>query len=213
MLILGLFNESSSSTASSSRYAYACRVFLHPLYLPILGCQGSAEWRKPFRYLVNHQDKAVDYKSTGVETHSPIFNISMGAPRTFVVADLDSLGTANREEMNVIEDHTMEHGDLYVLWPEMNENYSHGVPKDPSAKELRVSLVCAMSPSTGSAAWPPTRRLGRSALATPKARKESGGMCAAQQASPPARNASHTGRKSAEKGSAGRRRSATAPRR
>ena len=65
----------------------------------------------------------------------------MGAPRRFVIADLGSLGTADREEMNVIEEHTMQHGDLYVLWPEMNKNYSHGVPKDPSAKELRVSLV------------------------------------------------------------------------
>ena len=94
------------------------------------------------QYLVNHQDKAVDHRSTGdVEDRSPIFNFSFGADRSFVLTALASLHKHRREDMTILQEFVMGHGDLFVLLPEVNKNWAHGVPMDPSAIELRVSLV------------------------------------------------------------------------
>ena len=52
------------------------------------------------QFLVTHQDKAHSCESTGqIETAAPIYNLSMGAPRSFVIADLNSLGKSKRADM------------------------------------------------------------------------------------------------------------------
>ena len=92
--------------------------------------------------LVIHQDKAHSYQSTGlIETFAPIYNLSLGDDRCFVITDLDSIGKVQRKDMNIYEDIRMKSGDLVVLSPSMNQNWGHGVPEDSSATELRISLV------------------------------------------------------------------------
>ena len=51
------------------------------------------------------------------------------------------LGEKERSKLNVLQEFPMSPGDLFVLTPEANVNYSHCVPKDPTVTELRVSLV------------------------------------------------------------------------
>ena len=94
-------------------------------------------------YLKNHQDKAHSCESTGkIENKAPIYNLSLGAPRNFVIADLNSLGESKRDKMLIYSDIRMESGDLVVLSPTMNSDFSHGVPEDPEAPpSLRISLV------------------------------------------------------------------------
>ena len=94
------------------------------------------------QYLVIHQDKAVDHRSTGdVEDSTPIYNASFGAMRHFVLTDLASLGEHERGKMLIYEDFAMHSGDLVVIPPKTNRDYGHGVYKDPSADRLRVSIV------------------------------------------------------------------------
>ena len=94
------------------------------------------------QYLKMHQDKAVSCESRGkIEDHAAIFNISIGAPRNFVIADTAYLGKAKREEMQLLGDFRMEAGDMFVLTPETNTKYAHGVPMDTAADQLRISLV------------------------------------------------------------------------
>ena len=95
------------------------------------------------QYLVCHQDKAHSCESTGqIETAAPIYNLSLGAPRNFVIADLNSLGKFRRVDMRIYADIRMNSGDLVVLSPEMSARFCHGVPEDPDAPAaLRISLV------------------------------------------------------------------------
>ena len=95
------------------------------------------------QYLKNHQDKAHSCESTGkIESAAPIYNLSLGAPRNFVIADLNSLGKSKREEMLIYADIRMNSGDLVVLSPDMSVRFCHGVPEDPGAPAaLRISLV------------------------------------------------------------------------
>jgi hypothetical protein len=95
------------------------------------------------QYLKNHQDKAHSCQSTGqIESAAPIYNISLGAPRNFVIADLNSLGKSKKAAMLIYADIFMKSGDLVVLSPEMNMKWCHGVPEDPAVPaDLRVSLV------------------------------------------------------------------------
>ena len=96
-----------------------------------------------FQFLVNHQDKGHSCQSTGrVENAAPIYNLSLGAPRNFVIADLKSLGKSKTAEMLIYASINMKSGDLVVLSPEVNTKWCHGVPQDPGAPaDLRVSLV------------------------------------------------------------------------
>ena len=77
-----------------------------------------------------------------MENAAPIYNLSLGAPRNFVIADLKSLGKSKTAEMLIYASILMESGDLVVLSPEVNMKWCHGVPEDLGApNDLRVSLV------------------------------------------------------------------------
>ena len=77
-----------------------------------------------------------------MENAAPIYNLSLGAPRNFVIADLKSLGKSKTAEMLIYASILMKSGDLVVLSPEVNMKWCHGVPEDPGAPAgLRVSLV------------------------------------------------------------------------
>ena len=95
------------------------------------------------QYLVNHQDKSHSCESTGkIESAAPIYNLSLGAPRNFVIANLNSLGKTKRADMQIYMDIRMLSGDLVVLSPRMNMELCHGVPEEPEAPAgLRISLV------------------------------------------------------------------------
>ena len=95
------------------------------------------------QYLKNHQDKAHSCESTGkIESAAPIYNLSLGAPRNFAIADLNSLGMSKRADMLIYADIRMNSGDLVVLSPDMSVRFCHGVPEDPGAPAaLRISLV------------------------------------------------------------------------
>ena len=95
------------------------------------------------QYLKNHQDKAHSYQSTGrVDNAAPIYNLSLGAPRNFVIADLTSLGKSKTAEMLIYASILMKSGDLVVLSPEVNMKWCHGVPEDlGAAADLRVLSV------------------------------------------------------------------------
>ena len=125
------------------------------------------------QFLVNHQDKAVDYRCQGaVEDQNDIFNFSFGEPRAFVLTDLNSLHKSDRKDMLIYGDYTMEHGDLFRIEPHVNRDYAQGVPRDDVTTGLRVMGGChgpwgqGMSvdakgnPAFGGVAqgpWPPAR--------------------------------------------------------
>ena len=82
------------------------------------------------QYLKNHQDKAHSCESTGqIESAAPIYNLSLGAPRNFVIADVKSLGKSKRADMLIYADIRMSSGDLVAMRPEMNARFCHGVPR------------------------------------------------------------------------------------
>ena len=99
-------------------------------------------WNGREQYIPIHCDKKATTGSAGrVETASRIFNVSLGAVRPFLVTSLSSLGKTEREDMHVVADFPMQHGDLYVLEGDINKRFGHGVARDPAVSDLRVSWV------------------------------------------------------------------------
>ena len=99
-------------------------------------------WNGKEQYIPIHCDKKVTSKSEGrVETAGRIFNISLGAVRNFLVTSLSSIGKIERADMHVLADFSMQPGDLYVLEGNINKRFGHGVARDPTVKDLRVSWV------------------------------------------------------------------------
>ena len=76
-----------------------------------------------------------------METASRIFNVSLGAVRSFLATSLSSLGKTGRQDMRILADFPMQPGDLYVLEGDVNKRFGHGVARDPTVKDLRVSFV------------------------------------------------------------------------
>ena len=85
-------------------------------------------------FIAAHQDKGVWADKT------PIYNLSFGAVRPFLICDLSSLGQKDRRKLNVLQEFQMDPGDLIVLSHEVNTKYSHCVPRDAMVTELRVSI-------------------------------------------------------------------------
>ena len=67
------------------------------------------------QYLKNHQEKAHNCESTGqIKSAAPIYNLSLGAPRNFVIADLNSLGKFKRADMHNYADIRMNSGPVMM---------------------------------------------------------------------------------------------------
>ena len=99
-------------------------------------------WNGKDQHIPAHQDKVVSAESESkVEDKTPIYNLSFGAVRPFLICDLECMGTADRSKLSILQEFPMYPGDLFVLTPEINAKYSHCVPKDPRVTELRISLV------------------------------------------------------------------------
>ena len=125
-------------------------------------------WNGKEHYIPVHCDKKVSIESEGrVETATRIFNVSLGTVRPFLVTSLESLGKTDRKEMDILAEFPMQPGDLY------------GVPRDPQAKDLRVSWVfrtvdaCYVNPAeqTFREAAGKVRRIQPGAEATAKRRR------------------------------------------
>jgi alkylated DNA repair dioxygenase AlkB len=95
------------------------------------------------QYIPVHQDKIVStYSKPGrIETGTPIFALSLGATREFYITDLSCLGAKVKDDFSVVERFLVKHGDLCVMTGKQNENYGHGIPKDKSVTDLRISIV------------------------------------------------------------------------
>ena len=96
------------------------------------------------QYIPLHQDKAHSREATGkVEDKAPIYNVSLLATRTFVLAGAGHAGKVKREDFaeGIVKEWPMASGDLVVLPPQVNARLVHGVPCEPEVAEKRVSLV------------------------------------------------------------------------
>jgi alkylated DNA repair dioxygenase AlkB len=99
-------------------------------------------WNGKDQHIPAHQDKVVSAESDSkVEDKTPIYNLSFGAVRPFLICDLECMGTADRSKLGVLQEFPMHPGDMFVLTPEVNAKYSHCVPKDRAVTQLRISLV------------------------------------------------------------------------
>ena len=99
-------------------------------------------WNGTDQYIPIHCDKKATTRSEGsIETGSRIFNVCLGAVRPFVITSLSSLGKTMREDMDILAEFQMRPGDLYVLQGSINKRFGHGVARDRSVKDLRVSWV------------------------------------------------------------------------
>ena len=105
-------------------------------------------WNGTEHHIVPHQDKAVSKESKGkVEHCAPIYNISFGTVRPFTITTLDLIsvwkGSKGAVDITpyVLKSIPMQPGDLVRLSPLLNMKTAHMVPKDPSIKDLRISLV------------------------------------------------------------------------
>ena len=120
-----------------------------------------------------------------METASRIFNVSLGAVRSFLATSLSSLGKTGRKDMRILADFPMQPGDLYVLEGDVNKRFGHGVARDPTVKDLRVSwffvpLTLASSTPSSKPFVKPVAKITRYARAI---------VGAQQRRSPPRRSA------------------------
>lgn len=78
-------------------------------------------------FITDHTDKIID-----LEENSPIFNLRLGATRTFVLTNKKT------KDKYLIK---MPHNSLFIIGPDTNKNYLHGVPKETHISEPSYSLV------------------------------------------------------------------------
>ena len=102
-------------------------------------------WNGLEQYIPQHQDKAVDKMSGKIESNSNIYNVAFGAVRPFIFTTLAALGkTLGKDkeiDSHIVREFPMTAGSLIVLSPTLNTALAHGVPKDSSVTDLRISLV------------------------------------------------------------------------
>ena len=85
-------------------------------------------------FIAAHQDKGVWPDQT------PIYNLSFGAVRPFLICDLKSMGQKDRGKLTVLHEFQMHPGDMIVLPHTVNRDYTHCVPRDKGVTSLRISL-------------------------------------------------------------------------
>jgi alkylated DNA repair dioxygenase AlkB len=126
-----------------------------------------------------HQDKTFSVKSTDpkVENGTTVFNLSVGAERTFHIVEKTSVakGAIRAKDFDTVAKYPMGHGDLYALTGGVNEEFGHGIPYEPEVTDLRVSLV--LRSSTLWSVDPATRvcvnnKTGRTTVAVTKRQQE-----------------------------------------
>ena len=102
-------------------------------------------WNGLEQHIPQHQDKAVDKLSGKIESNSNIYNVAFGAVRPFIFTTLAALGkTLGKDkeiDSHIVREFPMTAGSLIVLSPTLNTALAHGVPKDSSVTDLRISLV------------------------------------------------------------------------
>ena len=99
-------------------------------------------YRGDRQYLSVQQMQGITKESVrGVEEVSPIYILTFGADRSFVIADLGSLGLYNKELMCVYAEFCMRAGDLALLSPQINKSYGHAFHKDKDADQLCIAVV------------------------------------------------------------------------
>ena len=102
-------------------------------------------WNRRDQHIPQHQDKAVDKMSGKIESNSNIYNVAFGAVRPFIFTTLAALGkTLGKDkeiDSHIVKEFPMTAGSLIVLSPTLNTALAHGVPKDSSITDLRISLV------------------------------------------------------------------------
>jgi alkylated DNA repair dioxygenase AlkB len=76
-----------------------------------------------------------------LEENSSIYCLSLGATRSFILADNAYCGQSEREKIDVAKEWRVGHGDLFSLGPQTNENYCHTVPIEPALKSMRISVI------------------------------------------------------------------------
>ena len=102
-------------------------------------------WNGLEQHIPQHQDKAVDKMSGKIESNNNIYNVAFGAVRPFIFTTLAALGkTLGKDkeiDSHIVREFPMTAGSLIVLSPTLNTALVHGVPKDSSITDLRISLV------------------------------------------------------------------------
>ena len=71
---------------------------------------------------------------------TPIYNLSFGAVRPFLICDLKSSGQKDRRKLTIVHEYNMHPGDMIVLPHTVNRDYTHCVPRDTGVTGLRISL-------------------------------------------------------------------------
>lgn len=85
-------------------------------------------------FIAAHQDKGVWPDQT------PIYNLSFGTVRPFLICDLKSMGQKDRRKLTIVHEYNMHPGDMIVLPHTVNRDYTHCVPRDTGVTGLRISL-------------------------------------------------------------------------
>lgn len=76
-----------------------------------------------------------------LEENSSIYCLSLGATRSFILADNAYCGQSERQKIGIVKEWRVGHGDLFSLGPQTNENYCHTVPIEPALKSMRISVI------------------------------------------------------------------------
>ncbi len=65
----------------------------------------------------------------------------MGTTRDFILCENKDSGKYVKEEMSVIKEWKVHHGDLFALGPETNRAYCHAVTQDKTIQDVRISII------------------------------------------------------------------------
>lgn len=87
-------------------------------------------------YIPAHRDT-----TNSLEDGSQIFCLSLGCSRDFILCPNEDVGKYEKNDITQIKAWQVNHGDLFALGQKTNDDYCHVVPKDPTVKNLRISII------------------------------------------------------------------------
>lgn len=72
---------------------------------------------------------------------SHVICLSLGASRDFILCDNSDAGKFERDEVTIVKEWRVSHGDIFALGQQTNYDYCHVVPQEPGLTKMRISVI------------------------------------------------------------------------
>lgn len=87
-------------------------------------------------YIPAHRDT-----TACLEENSHVICLSLGASRDFVLCANEDAGKFDKEDMTIVREWRVQHGDIFAIGKTTNEDYCHAVTRELGLSKMRISVI------------------------------------------------------------------------